>query len=90
MKFLVLSAFIVMSGLSFSTPAFADRDPTADELAKLTQRLNDLGYQSWEEIELDDDGPYWEIDDARKADGSRWDLKLSADMKDVIELDRED
>ncbi|WP_334129272.1 PepSY domain-containing protein [Sneathiella sp.] len=93
MKFLALSTALVLSGLALSAPAFADRAPNADELATLTERLNELGYQSWKEIELDedgDDGPHWEVDDARKEDGTVWDLKLSVDKMEVIELDRED
>ncbi len=79
-----------LSMLFLSTPALADRAPNAEEAEKLAARLNSLGYVSWEEIELDDDGPYWEIDDARKQDGSRWDIKLSPDTLEIIELDRED
>src|SRR5690606_29522203 len=93
MKFLALSTALVLSGLALSAPAFADRAPNADELATLTERLNELGYQSRKEIELDedgDDGPHWEVDDARKEDGTVWDLKLSVDKMEVIELDRED
>lgn len=33
-----------------------------------------MGFVSWDEIEWDDG--YWEVDDARRADGSQYDLKL--------------
>ncbi|MAZ03946.1 MAG: hypothetical protein CMN56_12505 [Sneathiella sp.] len=89
MKFLVSASLLVLASLSLSNPALADRNPNADELTMLTAELKKLGYVSWEEIELDDDSPYWEIDDARKEDGSRWDLKLDEKTLEVIELDRE-
>lgn len=63
--------------IGISAPAFADRGATATEIEKIVPMLKAAGYVSWEEIELDDDGPYFEVDDARKADGSKWDVKLS-------------
>lgn len=74
----------------FATPALADRLPTAIERGEIERALRDAGYVSWEEIELDDDGPYWEVDDARRADRSRWDLKLEPQTLAIIEIDRED
>ncbi|WBX83461.1 PepSY domain-containing protein [Sphingosinicella microcystinivorans] len=63
--------------IGISAPAFADRGATATEIEKIIPVLKAAGYVSWEEIELDDDGPHFEVDDARKADGSKWDVKLS-------------
>ncbi|MEX0582889.1 MAG: PepSY domain-containing protein [Sneathiella sp.] len=90
MKFLVSTLFFIIASLSLSNPALADRNPNADEMAALSAQLKSLGYVSWEEIEIDDDDTYWEVDDARKEDGSRWDLKLDEKTLEVIELDRED
>ncbi|MEA3537920.1 MAG: PepSY domain-containing protein [Pseudomonadota bacterium] len=73
-----------------SSPALADRKPSASELEKLTATLRAAGYTSWEEIELDDDGPWFEVDDARKADGTRWDLKLSPSDFQIAKADPED
>lgn len=85
-----------MTALAFAavalaaTPAFADRDATAAERAKIEPVLKAAGFVNWEEIELDDDGPLWEIDDARTADGRKYDVKINpATMKIVRKtLDR--
>ncbi|MBL8646216.1 MAG: PepSY domain-containing protein [Sphingosinicella sp.] len=70
--------------IGLSTPAFADRQATATEIEKIVPVLKAAGYVSWEEIELDDDGPLFEVDDARKADGSKWDVKLSASDFQIV------
>lgn len=80
----------VATAVLLATPALADRQPTAAERTAIEQALRDAGYTSWEEVELDDDGPVWEIDDARRADGGRWDLKLAPNTYTVVEIDRED
>jgi hypothetical protein len=59
-----------------AAPAVADRPPTDRERAAIEIALRDAGFDRWEEIELDDDGPYWEVDDARTADGRRFDVKI--------------
>lgn len=73
-----------------ATPAFADRAATAAERATIEPVLKAAGFVSWEEIELDDDGPFWEVDDARTADGRKYDVKIDpATMKIVRKsLDR--
>ena len=43
-----------------------------------------------EEVELDDDGPYWEVDDARMADGKRYDLKLRPGTYEIVKRELED
>lgn len=73
-----------------ASPALADRPATPEETQKIAAALKAAGYVSWEEIELDDDGPFWEIDDARKADGTRWDLKLRPTTLGVHKAERED
>lgn len=70
--------------IGLSAPAFADRQATATEIEKIVPVLKAAGYVSWEEIELDDDGPLFEVDDARKADGSKWDVKLSASDFQIV------
>lgn len=67
-----------------ATPALADRAPSVDEAKAIAAKLQSLGYTTWEEIEYDDDGPVWEIDDARKTDGRRYDVKLSPNGLGVI------
>ena len=79
----------VLAGLAISAAAasssLADREPTADERAKIEQLLRSEGFTSWEEIELDDDG--WEVDDAKGSDGREYELKLDRDTLRIIERD---
>lgn len=49
--------------------------------------LHQLGFVSWDEIEFDDG--LWEVDDAIRADGSRWDLKLDPKTLDVVKRKKE-
>lgn len=85
LKIIVAAAALSVSGAALA----ADRAPTAAENAKLSEVLRAAGFVSWEEIELDDDGPYWEVDDARLRDGRRYDLKLDPKTFEIIERDRE-
>lgn len=59
-----------------AAPAAADRPPTDEERRAVEQTLRAAGFVSWEEIELDDDGPRWEVDDARTRSGERFDVKI--------------
>jgi hypothetical protein len=78
------------AALVLAAPALADRAPSAAERTSIERALRDAGFTSWEEIELDDDGPYWEVDDARTADGERYDVKLSPDSLEIVERDLDD
>lgn len=59
-----------------ASPALADRAPNPQERAAVERVLRANGFVSWEEIELDNDGPRWEIDDAVGRDGRRYDVEL--------------
>lgn len=64
--------------------ARADDDPSPQERARIEAALRQMGFTSWEDIEREDDGRVWEIDDARAPDGHKYDLKLSAgDLREV-------
>ncbi len=73
--------------LAFAVPALADDDrmPTAEELATIEAVLRDAGYVSWDDIELDDG--VWEVDDARKADGTEHDLELDPVTLEIVDID---
>src|SRR3546814_11075069 len=66
------------------SPGLADRCPTQDEAKAIAAKLTAEGFKSWEEIELDNDGPHWEIDDARHMDGKKYDLKLIPTGQGII------
>lgn len=57
-----------------SAAALADRAPTPEELAGLSEALSAQGYSTWGKIEFDDG--QWEVDNALDTDGRRYDLKL--------------
>lgn len=81
---------IMLIGLAAAgmiSPALADRAPTADERTAVETALRGHGYVSWEDIEFDDDG-YWEVDDARKANGGNdVDLKLKPGTFEILNTD---
>jgi hypothetical protein len=88
MKLIALAA--AGAALVAATPALADRAPTATEAAAIEKAVRAAGFVSWEEIELDDDGPYWEVDDARMPDGKRYDLKLRPGTYEIVKRELED
>lgn len=63
--------------------------PIANERDRIAAALRAAGYSSWGTIEADEDGRRWEIDDARRADGSRWEVELNADTLAIVKVDRE-
>ncbi len=72
---------------AFASPAFADRDPTAEERTAIEARLKQEGYTRWEDIELEDDGSVWEVDDAVWSDGREYDLHLAPVSLDIVKKD---
>jgi hypothetical protein len=78
--FVVGTIVVIFAG----TPALADRDPTPEERFQVEAELQYLGFTSWDDIDFDEDG-YWEIEDARGADGHEYDLRLSAETFEVLE-----
>jgi len=74
-----------------AAPSAPDRPPSVEERAALERVLRTNGYVSWEEIKLDDDGPRWEVDDARAKDGRRFDIKIDPNTLRIIRasLDRD-
>ncbi|MDO9712502.1 PepSY domain-containing protein [Paracraurococcus lichenis] len=61
--------------------------PTAAERKRIEAVLHERGFVRWKEIEREDRGKTWEVDDAYTADGKRFDLRLSAD--DLREIARQ-
>jgi uncharacterized membrane protein YkoI len=82
--------FAAAAAALIAAPAWADRAPTAAERSAIEAKVRAAGYVSWEEIELDDDGPHWEVDDARKRDGKRYDLKLQVRTLKIVRQSLDD
>ena len=71
--------------LGAATPAFADRAPTAVERTAIERVLRQAGFVSWEQIELDDDGPR-----ARTRAGVRYDVKIDPRTLRIVKRERDD
>lgn len=80
----VLFALTAMSLLT--SPAWADRPVTDEERARLTALLKAEGCTGGE-MEFDD-GKF-EVDDARCADGRKWDFEFDSAFK-LIKKDQDD
>lgn len=87
-KVFAATAFTAVIALAAS-PALADRPPNDGERAALERVLRANGFASWDEIELDDDGPRWEIDDARTANGQRYDVKIDPRTLRIVRRERD-
>ncbi|KQP51883.1 hypothetical protein ASG40_05125 [Methylobacterium sp. Leaf399] len=61
-------------GFAFTGAAFADREPTPEELTKIEAVLKKEGFTKWKKIEVEDDEI--EIDDAIDANGKQFDIEL--------------
>lgn len=69
-----------------AVPAFADDRPSPEERTRIEMQLRERGFQTWGEIERENAGREWEVEDARHADGRKYDLRLATE--DLRELSR--
>jgi hypothetical protein len=76
------AAVAVIGAMLTASPVRADREPNAEERARIEAALRAAGFQRWEEIELDDG--LWEVDDAIDAAGEEWDLKLDPTSMAIV------
>lgn len=88
----VIRLSLALALATAATPALADRAPTAEERSAVERVLREAGFTTWEEIELDDDGPVWEVDDARTANSSdgKFDVKIDPKTMKIIKRERDD
>ncbi len=88
----IMLASIGAIGLAMAaSPALAndDRAPTAEERTAIEQSLRTQGYVRWDaDIELDDG--HWEVDNARRENGQKFDLKLDPQSLRVVRSERDD
>lgn len=84
----------MLIAMAVAVPAAAkDRAPTTSERAAIEKKLRSLGYTSWDDIKLDDrpyHQPKWEIDDARKRNGPRFDIELEPRTLKLLQTERDD
>lgn len=81
-QFASLAASLAVAAVLVPSPTMADREPNAEERARIEAAVRAAGYQRWEEIELDDG--VWEVDDAIDAAGNEWDLKLDPTSMAIV------
>ena len=86
---ILLLAFVTALLLSLPGIVMAGDDPTPAERTRIEAALRALGYVSWDDIEREDGGRKWEIDDAVAADGTKWDLELAGDDLRVLKRERD-
>ena len=89
MRMTLSGRMLAAASLALAAPALADRPPDARERAAIERLLRGQGFVSWEEIELDDDGPRWEVDDARGPDGRRYDVKIDPRSMRIVRRERD-
>ena len=80
-----LPSMLLACSLLVVFPAYADA-PTPEERTRVEAKLRGLGFERWSQIEREDDGREWGIEDARLTDGRQFDVRLAAD--DLRELSR--
>ena len=77
MKRILLAAMLT----AFAAPAFADDDPTAEQIAGVDEALAAMTCEvDPDHIEVEDDGSF-DLDDVICADG-QYDIKLNADFSE--------
>ncbi len=86
-KILTMTAFAALFAAAPLGAALADRAPTADETAIISNVLLDEGYTSWSTIEMDDDR--WHVENAVDQDGNRRDIVLDSEFY-VVSSDEDD
>lgn len=64
--------------------ASADRPPSLAERAQIEQKLRQLGYVSWGDIELEARDGLWEVDDALTTGGAEFELRLRPGTLEVV------
>ena len=75
MKRILLASTLI----AFGAPAFADTDPTADQVAQIDETLAAMTCEvDADNIDVEDDGSF-DLDDVICADG-QYDIKLNADF----------
>lgn len=82
----LLATALATSLLVAAPIAMADDRPNPEERTRIEAALRQMGFVSWSEIEREDGGRVWEVDDARMPDGSKFDLRLAAN--DLREIER--
>ncbi|MGE4047726.1 MAG: PepSY domain-containing protein [Acetobacteraceae bacterium] len=72
---LILAAAVMVR----PAPASADVDePSAEEMQRIEKALKRSGFKTWGDVESEDNGRLWKVEDALAADGNTYTILLSA------------
>jgi hypothetical protein len=77
---------------SLAAPAddtHADRKPTPQERSRAEERLRQLGYVQWVDIEIEEGNDLIEIEGALHVSGRRHDLKLRTNSLEIVSRKRD-
>jgi hypothetical protein len=77
---------IAAVGLAMAAPARAGHDER-DHPEAVAQKLNSMGFVSWRRIDWHHH--FWQVDDARRANGKIYNLRLEAETLDLVRLERQ-
>ena len=72
---------------TIALPAHADEEAGPEDRARISEALQAAGYESFEEVELDDG--VWEVDDAVGSDGREYDLELDPETLEIIDIEED-
>ena len=76
---LVLLAVPALAAVTSGAAKADDDRPTPEERARIEAALRQIGFETWGEIEREDGGRVWEVENAHDRDGRRWERKVAAD-----------
>jgi len=76
--------FLLANAMAARAPVMAQDKLNEEEMAAIARKLRAEGFVTWAEIQPADDNPYWEANDARRADGQGYDLKLNPETLDLL------
>jgi hypothetical protein len=79
---------VAIAALGAATvPASAEHE-ARDNPEVVAAKLNHMGFESWRRLRWEHG--FWDVDNALRANGRKYDLKLEAETLDLVKLQRED
>ncbi|WP_045836467.1 hypothetical protein [Hyphomicrobium sp. 99] len=86
-RILRLASAVALLGLATAVPASAGRDDAHEDPAVVAERLQHMGFVEWRNIRWSHG--YWQVDNAKRANGHVYDLEIESGSFDLVRLRRE-
>lgn len=87
-----LAALTIAAGAALATShadaGHRERAYERENVDFIAEKLQRMGFVSWRKLKLD--GRAWEIEDAVRDNGKKYDMKLEVETLDLVKLERED